>query len=242
MNQLQKIEPEDLQLTAVLPQEMITAQAQLLTWCGKKVAAVEYDVRELALAVEQAKRNGWGSSALVRHHGIAMKKLEYYVKLQAAVQAGYYIVPNFPITYFAVRTDKKKPVKMLTTDRWFRRGSKEQLTHDMPLGEGEYKNPDPVIHQSGFVNTEETERNYWAEDWQDEIEFPISMAKPLIMEVTAQAMAMKIFDRFGIMPAVVKNEDPLIIGQIVMRSRGSYGHREKIVSFMIAWHLNTNVL
>lgn len=241
MNQLQKIEPEDLQLTAVLPQEMITAQAQLLTWCEKKVAAVEYDVKELAGAVEQAKRNGWGSDTLIRHHGLAVKKLQYYVKLHAAVQAGYYIVPNFPITYFAVRTDKKKPVKMLTTDHWHHQGSKEQLTHDVPLGEGEYKNPNPVIKCSAPLHEGTQDRHIWAEDWQDEIEFPISMAKPLIMEVTAQAMAEKIFDRFGIMPAIVKNNDPLIIGQIVRKMPGSYG-TIKIVSFMIAWHLNTNVL
>jgi len=64
------------------------------------------------------------------------------------------------------------------------------------------------------------------------------MCKPQIMEATSRAMALKIFDRFGVFPPT-QDDDPVILGQIVHKA-GQY--RTKIVSFLIAWHLNTNVL
>lgn len=233
----QHIEVDDLQLTATVPEEMITAQKELLTWCEKKILSIQSEAQELGEAWAHAKKNKWSSGTLHRHHLIALKRVSYYEKLKAAVEAGYFIVPNFPITYFAVRTDKKKPVKMLTTDRWGG-GDKEQLTQDQPLGIGEYKNPDPVIFSQ---KVDEEKKNFWAEDWREEIDFPMNMAKPVIMDVTSKAMALKIFDRFGVMPSLRKNDDPVIIGQIVMKT-GRYSWQTKTISFMIAWMLDTRVL
>jgi hypothetical protein len=64
------------------------------------------------------------------------------------------------------------------------------------------------------------------------------MAKPEIMNATAAAMRMKIFDQIGVMPHTRKKEDPVIIGQIIRK----VGYTKHTVSFMIAWHLNTNVI
>lgn len=76
-------------------------------------------------------------------------------------------------------------------------------------------------------------------EW-DQFEFPINMAKPKIMSVTQTTLALKVFDRIGVMPSVRrKKEDPVIIGQIIHK-RGPAS--TQIVSFMIAWHLNTNML
>jgi hypothetical protein len=70
------------------------------------------------------------------------------------------------------------------------------------------------------------------------------------MDATAKAMALKVFDQIGICrPVDHQNErafaasgagDPLIIGQI-LRRRGTY-QGPKVVSFIIAWHLNLNDL
>ena len=105
----------------------------------------------------------------------------------------------------------------------------------MPISVGDYKNNRPNIYEKRI---DEKTKHYWAESWKD-VEFPVNMCKPVIMEATTEAMALKIFDRFGVFPSTRKKIDPVIIGQIVHKA-GPFN--EKIVSFMIAWHLNTNVL
>lgn len=234
----QQITVDDIEITALVPDEMLSAQSKLLTWCEKKLASVKHDVKELKQAHEHAKSHKWATATLHRHHGLAVKKAQYYEKLKAAVEAGYFIVPNFPVQLFAVRTDKGKPARMLTTDRWCNASEKEQKTHDVPLGEGEYKSALPILGQSYVLDEAKQTRNFWAKEWDDEIDFPINMAKPIIMEATTRAMALKIFDRFGVMPSVRKNDDPVIIGQIVAKR----GWQEKTISFMVAWFLDTQIL
>jgi hypothetical protein len=124
---------------------------------------------------------------------------------------------------------------MLTTRNWGE--THEQNAMELPMGEGEYKNPFPIIHQRDIMRGDKNEREYFAKAW-DDFEFPITMAKVEIMQATTAAMEMGIFDQIGIMPAK-KKEDPVIIGQIKHKT-GPYS--SKLVSFMIAWHLNTNVL
>lgn len=65
------------------------------------------------------------------------------------------------------------------------------------------------------------------------------MSKPKIMEATTRAMALKIFDDFGILPEERK-QDPLIIARIRDPRSTAYNHR--FVSFIIAWNLNTSTL
>jgi hypothetical protein len=109
---------------------------------------------------------------------------------------------------------------------------------ELPVGEGEYKNPFPVVIVETTTHGDgKKDYKSYAEEWKD-MEFPITMIKPEIIEATNRAMALEIFDQFGILPAT-KNEDPIIVGQIINKT-GSY--RMKIVSFMIAWHFDTKVL
>lgn len=85
-------------------------------------------------------------------------------------------------------------------------------------------------------------RTYPAE-WR-EVDFPITMAKPEIMQATTRAMALKIFDQFGILPAEANRTgprpkgDPLVVAQIIDPRPTS----DRRVTFMIAWHLDTRVL
>lgn len=226
----------DLQVTATLPSEMMASQNQLIEWCGKKSQFLQIEADELKQAYEHAKKMKWKYTTLQSQYNKALKRIVYYDKIKAALMAGYTIIPNFTVDIFAIRTDKDKPKKYLSTDRWDNQRS-SQFTHDLPLGVGEYKNESPLI-SSRYID--EKTKQYWAEDWRDEIEFPLNMCKPLIMEATSNAMALKIFDRFGVFPSRRKNDDPVIIGQIIHK-RGGY-QSDKVVSFMIAWHLNTNVL
>lgn len=231
----------DIQLTATVPQEMVQAQQQLITWTDNKIASILTDAAELEAAYLHAKKSKWKTTVLYSHWQKALKKLSYYQKMLTALKAGFYIVPNFPISMFAIRTKKEIPE---AKESWFYLDNHEQSAQQLSEGKGEYQNPFPTAHQrtvkksevkngvATLVNAEQ----YFAHHW-DDIEFPVTMAKPIIMEATTRAMALKCFDQIGIMPAT-KNDDPVIIGQIIRKS----GYSTKIVSFLIAWHLNTNVL
>lgn len=233
-NQIIQNVAKDIELTARLPNEMIVAQQQLITWCDGKIQVVRAESVELKAAYEHAKEMKWKHTALQNQYNNSVKRISYYEKIKAALLEGYCIVPNFDVEIFAIRSKRQKPMKFLSTSNWGR-SRDEQPAHDVPLGEGEYVNNRPIIY-SRKIGDEKKE--YWAEKWQD-VEFPITMCKPVIMEATTEAMKQKIFDRFGVFPSTRKKCDPVIIGQIVNKT-GQYG--ERVVSFMIAWHLNTNVL
>lgn len=220
----------DIELTATLPQEMVESQRQLIAWCENKIAAVRLDSKELLEAYNHAKNFSWKFDVLERQYRKSVKTVQYYEKIKSALEAGFYIVPNFPIQMFAIRTTKEDPKAGYVEYFW---SDHIQYAQELPQGKGEYKNPFPLIVRDKHKNSEgREEQSSYASDW-DELEFPITMAKPRIMEATGRAMALQIFDQIGIMPAN-KKEDPVIIGQIITH--------KKTVSFMIAWHLNTNVL
>jgi hypothetical protein len=234
-NQIQ-INPvqKDIELTALHPIEMVNAQQELITWCDGKITWLKKEAEPLYEAAEYARKMQWKHLPLQRQHHRMIKQIDYYKKIKAALMEGYYIIPNFPIELFAIRS-KGKLLAMTTDDHW---GSKEQRADMLPEGEGEYKNPQPIIERSSYQSGNETKRYSQAIGW-DEFEFPLVMAKPEIMKATNKAMQKKIFDAIGIMPDQRKREDPLIIGQVCLKFPGQ---NAKIVSFMIAWHLNTNML
>ena len=77
---------QDISLTAVLPQEMVAAQTQLIAWCENKIAVERADVDELRLATDHAKSHKWKSATLESQWKKALKRLEYYVKIKIALE------------------------------------------------------------------------------------------------------------------------------------------------------------
>lgn len=238
----------DVDVVAETPEEMRSCQEALIVWAKAKVAASEAEAKELHEAYEQARSRKWKSDTLKRHAEIADKRAEFHRKLLAALEAGYHIVPSFPITAFAVRREgnPKKPTAMfsISTQSWMSTSDFQQLAKPVPAGEGEYFNPFPVVMHSQATPTPEGQKQYqrWADRWA-EMEFPISMAKPQIIHATNRAMALKIFDEIGICPADTKSTriDPMIIGRIRDPRPPLYGEARH-VSFIIAWRLNTRDL
>lgn len=225
---------EDIALTATLPSEMVESQSQLIDWCSRKILVCQDEVRELYDAYERAKKMKWKFEPLRNLWRNASKKLAYYEKVKAALEAGYYIVPNFDVQFFAIRTDKKTPKDGWEVGNW--NTDHKKNAQELPIGEGEYQNPFPVVYEKHFGEGDNRKKHTRAESW-DAMEFPIMMAKPEIMDATSRAMALKVFDRIGVFPKYRK-EDPVIIGQIFNKK----GNNTKIVSFMIAWHINTNMI
>lgn len=237
---------KDIEVTAENADEMAQCQSAIIDWCRAKVSELDSERKELEQACEQAIQGKYKSDTLKRHASLAAKRLDFYQRMLIALEHGYQIVPSFPITAFAIRTDRKKPLRMYT-NYWG--ASHTQKPNDLPAGEGEYKNPFPVVieHQVSPATTAKDEvKAYWAENWKS-MEFPMSMAKPRIMEATTRAMALKIFDDIGILPGYAANEgtrppkgDPIIVARLLDPRSSSYGKRW--VTFIVAWHLNTKTL
>ena len=231
----------DAEFSAQTPAEMIAANEAMIRWCERKIAMMEHEAAELAGAADHAVKRKWKSYTLKRHAAIAAKRVEFYKKIKAAVEAGYYIVPNFPVTLFAIRTDRKKPAAMAKIgQKWVPNLTQEAKM--LPQGKGEYQNPVPIVRQSPErTEGSGTVRDYWADSW-DEMEFPMNMAKLHIMEATTRAMELKVFDELGMLPADHKRHpDPILVGHIIDPRPVGYGPR-KYVTFMIAWHLDTSTL
>jgi hypothetical protein len=235
----------EMQVSAFTPDEMLHANAALIQWCSGKIAAVTAEASELRQAYEHAKERKWKSETLRKHASLAERRVIFFEKMKLALEQGFYVVPNFPVEVFAIRTTKDSPAMLMTTEitSWKPNHSKTQFAQALPTGDGEYKNPFPLVetYETGRKSDKGTpEWKSYAEEWAD-IEFPLTMAKPQIMQAASRAMTLKLFDEIGILQDR-KSGDPLIIGRIIdPRPTGSQFFR-KHLSFIIAWHLDTKTL
>lgn len=236
----------ELEVTATTPLEMSQAQGDLIAWCERKIAAMKHDAAELAESFAIAVKRKWKSTTLKRHADLAVKRVTFYEKIKSALEAGYCIVPNFPIDLFAIRTNRNKPTKSLHIGTYEAAGWHfKQQSGKLPVGEGKYKSPNPLVKTDFDVDkkpdgTSKKTYTEWATDFED-VEFPIKMAKPKIMEVVGRAMAIKIFDQFGLFAS--GTGDPIITGEIVSPdNQSSSPVNMKKVTFIIAWHLNVRDL
>ena len=99
----------ELQLVARQPEEMQLAQQQLVAWFEQKIAACRREAADANDNLAIAQRNGWKLASFRRQSQLAGRRVAFYEKCKAAVEAGYALVPNFPIDVFAVRTTKGRP-------------------------------------------------------------------------------------------------------------------------------------
>lgn len=240
---------QDIEVIAETPLEMRESNQQLIAWCEQKIKSLRVDHIELEASYKAAVTHKWKSSTLKRHADLAKKRIEFYRKIKGALEHGFYIVPNFPVRIFAIRTTKDKPLALVSVGRssWDH-NDKEQKPGPLPEGEGEYKNPFPVIWQTDMTaNLPEDKRAKGERQFQhsakefDEIDFPLNMARPRIMEATSRAMALKVFDDFGVLPSPYRKADPMVIARIKDPRPKGWGEG-KTISFIIAWSLDTRTI
>lgn len=230
-------------LVARNPVEMQTAQANLQEWLKRKLASIDTDIADYEASLEQAKKNKWNRTGLRKAVNQAIAGRTFYEKILAAVEAGYTIVPEFPIDVFAIRVDRDYPVTERRTSSYKGGlGVPLEPADILPEGEGDYVSNVPLtnIHSETTVADAGQKRVAYHRDstaLQDVI-FPVRAARVEVMSATAEAMAHRVFDQIGICPATRK-ADPLIIGQILWQKNT---YTQRVVSFLIAWHLNLNEL
>ncbi len=240
---------EHLTLVALSPTDLPATQAALAGWCQAKMRDLGQDYRELSANLRIAKKNRWSRGGLIKAVGMTKRRIQYYQKIRKAVEAGYLIVPNFPAEIMAVRVSRVNPP--------YKEGAyatevNQAPAEKLPVGEGRYVDETTAttllrerrVDEQGKTHHQVVEAGYF----RDEIDFPVIAVKPQIMEATALAMALKVFDRIGVAhngetqsSRRQRRADPIVVGQILDPKPKRYG-QPKMVTFFIAWWLDTRSL
>jgi hypothetical protein len=233
------VDDVDLSLVSLSPSEMPAAQAALSAWCERKQTALERELADLQEHHLIASGNGWKLHGLESAMNRAARRITYYGKVKGAVDAGYLIVPNFPVTVLAVRVRGVRPRRQVESEQegaWVF-NTKPQL---LPAGEGHYVDDRMVTSDQSYQEPDAKGGSrrvdrYITEDF-DEPDFPFTLMKPAVLAATERAMALHLFDTIG----MVENRsgrDPIMVGQL-LDPRGG----DRRCTFFIAWWLNTRGL
>lgn len=233
-------------LFATNPQGMADAQSHLAEWFCGKIAEIRQEMNEVQKALKVAQKNKWAVTTLRNQVSRIKGRLIFYGKALSAVKAGYYLIPDFPIEVFAVRTKKEKPLeKWHSSNSEWESGAYSQINPERLLkGEGKWvagqadrwessSSLQKYKDEQGKECTRHWFKNYSFKDFQ----MPVVAMKAEIMDATAKAMALKIFDEIGICPP--RKRDPMIIGRI---HGPKVGYTEKTFSFLICWFLEPDRL
>lgn len=228
--------PDDLTLVALTPGDMATTQAELLAWCDRKVAAVKTELADLEANLELATAHGWKHASVVASLNRTAKRVSYYEKIQAAVAAGYLIVPNFPIDVFAVRVQRAKQREQSSG---YRHNLRYQTATPelLPAGTGHYVDDRLAVEDRSHTELVEGKSKhvplYVSGDYA-EVDFPVTLVKPAVLQATARAMALRVFDEMGTVQNSARLGDPIVVGRL----RDPRGNGRG-ATFFVAWWLDT---
>lgn len=237
---------DDLIVFARNRQEMQAAQVTTVAWAEKKLSETSAQLVEAEQNIEAARVGGLKIDGFRSAASVVRNKLKFYEKMKAALEAGYVIVPNFPIDVFAIRTARDYPVGAYvenSSSGWDNTDLSKQGTDRPALGDGEYHSDRAVVRQETHTRVKDdkgqglTRYNRWLDGFQ-EVDFPIKMVQPTIISETSRALSLKIFDEIGILPERRQKSDPMVVGQIIYKR----GWQEKRVSFLITWWLRESDL
>jgi hypothetical protein len=237
------------QLVALAPGDLPQAQTALTDFCLQKMRALGQEYRELSENLRIAKKNRWRTIGLRNAVSRSKRTIQYYQKIRLAVQAGYLIIPNFPVETIAVRVDSNAPPLAYATYPTHINGAQANL---LPAGTGHYVDETIPTRDASYYDRdpktgkEELRKRVQTDAYNTEIDFPVIAVKPIIMQATARAMALRLFDEIGIAnhagsttSRARRRADPIVVGRIY-DPRVKY--RDKVVTFFVAWWLDTQVL
>jgi len=220
---------------ATKPSEMDNAQDHLVKWFEQKVKQLKHELNEVKKALDVATKSKWATSTLRSQTSRIKGTKVFYEKCLSAVRKGYYLIPNFPMETFAIRTTKKYPQGNVSKSYW---NQGKQPHQSLPQGEGTYVSPDvtrELLERAKEVvsGKEEIVEYYQNVDFR-EVQFPLIALKPTIMNQASKAMMLKLFDEVGICPQQ-KAKDPIIIGKIL---GPKIGYTQRSMSFLISWYVD----
>ena len=240
------------QAVAMNAQDMMRAQITVRDFLSAKLVGIDAEIAEVQATYEAAVKHKWKSSTFAGQLTRLKAKRLYYGKLLAACEAGYTIVPNMDCDVFAIRVRRQKPSEWdSSSPREYEHNAPRLRPEEedrLPVGAGRYENPLTTSTTTHDTFTDAESGKLMHTSFRQaaafcELEFPLCVAQPLIMEATTAAMQLNIFDRIGVVQGrshTVRQQkgDPIVLGQI--RIKEGYGYRT--ASFLIAWYLDPRTL
>jgi hypothetical protein len=230
------------QMVALTPQDVPGAQADIAEWCREKILELSRELREARQNLRQAKLHKWKHLPWQRVVGRTAARMVYFTKIRAAVRAGYLIVPNFDVEVMAVRVNREKPPERTATYR-YDSVINSATPQFLPPGVGRYVDETQFVSDESYTAVDpskpgETKKHpLFRATGYDTPDFPVLAVKPIVMEATGRAMALKLFDQIGVVTGRAK--DPVVVGEIFDPADR---YRNKRVSFFIAWWFDTRAL
>jgi len=235
-------------IVARSPAEMERSRAAMLDWVGERLLEARADASEIEATLDRAVAVGWSTKGLDATLRRAQRLLTFYEKVEKAIEAGYYLVPNFDVDVVAVRTSKKRAPEedvLRSSKGYGGPRTPEVLPDGSPAGEGRFVHHLPTVSRwDETIKTEKTPQGETfhmmrVDDFRDP-NFPLVFAKPMVMEDIQRAMKERVFDELAISPsrANVNRGDPMVIGRIVFR----HNREERRVSFLVTWFLDLREL
>lgn len=234
---------DDIIVFARTPLEMAQAQSWLCGWAERRILRAQADLQIAEDNLTEAKEakirtSGWKTQ--VRKY---QKEERFYIKLKAALDAGYFIVPDFPVNIIAVRTHSEYAKD---TKEYRHRGSVDNEDHqELEVGAGEYVDPVPPTARFNDV-TEKDGKAVTIEKWTAsgqmlrKMDFPFKLVRPQLLRDLKKAVDPRIFDAIAVMPGPQrKNRDPMLLG--IIENKLSK-HNVKRIIFLITWWVPTSVL
>ncbi len=227
----------DVHVVALTPAEMVPAQGALVTWCDRKIRALEDEASELELHQTLAVANGWRTSVVTANINRTARRIVYYGKMQDALKAGYLLVPNMPIDVLAVRVNRAKQPESISDNSWHHFAATPQT--GLPSGAGRYVDESVKCLDESYAEKrdgKDVKVGRFVSDDYDEVDFPITLTKPVVLDAVGRAMALKIFDQIG---RVQNNggRDPIYVGQLLDPRKGG-----RMATFFLAWWVDTSTL
>jgi hypothetical protein len=234
---------------ATTGEEMVKAKAGIQTWLEGKMSALTVERAEIQESLDSAQKHKWKTSAFKSMLSRLTQKELYYGKLLSACEAGFVIVPNMDVNVFAIRVNRSWPKwngnegTSTTSYRNASPGVPDEEEQRLSIGEGNYESPTQKFREFHSKTMKDGKEVYLARqvcNGFDQIEFPLAVAHPQVMDAVGRAMAMKIFDRIGIVPRPNRRMrgDPIVLGQITRKD----GYVTKTASFLIAWYVDARTL
>lgn len=228
---------QETMLLALNPAELAGAHGQMREWATAMAKLMASQREELQEAMNVAARSGWDFATIERHKTIARKREDFYLKILAALDAGFMVVPNFEMSTWVVRTRRVKPSgdmkeNSYSISDWF-----PQESGRLPAGEGRYvarlaTYRHDTVERADVKGEKKTFHRSWPDGFDEEPAFPIAFASPYVMERTAAAVDALVFDEIGVSGDAAVG-DPILLGRVLNPRRG-----RQAVTFFIAWSMD----
>jgi hypothetical protein len=218
-------------LIALTPADLPDTQRNLAGWCVRKKRALQIELKELQESEALAKKRKWSMSGWAKQIKRTVERITFYDKVKLATEAGFLVVPSFPINVFAVRIGKKaKLIRDTKTSTW-----SVPVLPDQPAPldaeATRYVSPQPEQENWTDTNAKNQIVQYFRAAGVKDMEFPAMLAEPQLILATKRAISLNVFDEIGMVGGHV---DPIVVGTILRP--GHWGVYERM-NFFIGWWL-----